>query len=160
MNYNIENRFKEKLYECNKHVERILISKKHLTNLMPLDTKKYLDMDDIQTSFVDQLVYRFSKLQDTMGEKIFPSILLLSKENVKNKTFIDILNRLEELEILDKNRWLKLREVRNEIAHEYSFNTDEVIESIESIFYQSDELIEVYSDVLSFCKSKFDFLDR
>jgi len=94
-----------------------------------------------------------------MGEKIFPSILLLSEENVKNKTFIDILNRLEELEILDKNRWLKLREVRNEIAHEYSFNTDEVVESIESIFYKSDELIEIYNDILIFCKNKFNFLN-
>ena len=95
-----------------------------------------------------------------MGEKIFPSILILSKENVENKTFIDILNRLEELEILDKNRWLRLREARNEIAHEYSFNTDEVVDSIESIFYKSDELIEIYNDTLSFCKNKFDFLHK
>jgi len=131
----------------------------HLSELIPLNIDEYLSMDDIQISFVDQLIYRFSKLQDTMGEKIFPSILLLSEENVKNKTFIDILNRLEELEILDKNRWLKLREVRNEIAHEYSFNTDEVVESIESIFYKSDELIEIYNDILIFCKNKFNFLN-
>jgi len=95
-----------------------------------------------------------------MGEKIFPSILILSKENVENKTFIDILNRLEELEILDKNRWLILREARNEIAHEYSFNTDEVVDSIESIFYKSDELIEIYNDTLSFCKNKLNFLRK
>jgi len=37
-------------------------------------------------------------------------------------TFLDILNRLEGLEIINKNRWLNLREVRNEIAYEYSFN--------------------------------------
>jgi len=37
-------------------------------------------------------------------------------------TFLDILNRLEGLEIIDKNRWLNLREVRNEIAYESSFN--------------------------------------
>jgi len=159
MRYDIENTFKEKLYECDRHVQKIKVSKKHLSELIPLNIDEYLSMDDIQISFVDQLIYRFSKLQDTMGEKIFPSILLLSEENVKNKTFIDILNRLEELEILDKNRWLKLREVRNEIAHEYSFNTDEVVESIESIFYKSDELIEIYDDILIFCKNKFNFLN-
>jgi len=160
MRYDIENTFKEKLYECDKHIQKITVSKKYLSDLIPLSVDAYLAMDDIQTSFVDQLIYRFSKLQDTMGEKIFPSILILSKENVKNKTFIDILNRLEELEILDKNRWLRLREARNEIAHEYSFNTDEVVDSIESIFYKSDELIEIYNDTLSFCKNKFDFLER
>ncbi len=158
MKYNIENTFKEKLYECDRHVQKILISKKYLSKLIPLNIDEYLTMDDIQTSFVDQLIYRFSKLQDTMGEKIFPAILILSQENVKNKTFIDILNRLEELEVLDKNRWLRLREVRNEIAHEYSFNTDEVVDSIESIFYKSDELIEIYNNTLSFCKDRFDFL--
>ena len=158
MKYNIKNTFKEKLYECDKHIEKITVSKKYLSNLMPLSVDSYLSMDDIQISFVDQLIYRFSKLQDTMGEKIFPSILILSQENVKNKTFIDILNRLEELEVLDKNKWLRLREVRNEIAHEYSFNTDEVVDSIESIFYKSDELIEIYNNTLSFCKDKFDFL--
>ncbi len=159
MKYNIENTFKEKLYECDKHIEKIKISKKYLSDLMPLSVESYLTMDDIQTSFIDQLIYRFSKLQDTMGEKIFPSILILSQENVKNKTFIDILNRLEELEVLDKNRWLRLREVRNEIAHEYSFNTDEVVDSIESIFYKSDELVEIYNDILLFCKNKFNFLE-
>lgn len=160
MKYNIENTFKEKLYECDKHIEKITVSKKYLSDLMPISVENYLAMDDIQTSFVDQMIYRFSKLQDTMGEKIFPSILILSQENVKNKTFIDILNRLEELEVLDKNQWLRLREVRNEIAHEYSFNTDEVVDSIESIFYKSDELIEIYNDTISFCKNKFDFLRK
>ena len=158
MKYDIENTFKEKLYECDKHIEKITVSKKYLSNLMPLSVESYLSMDDIQTSFVDQLIYRFSKLQDTMGEKIFPSILILSQETVKNKTFIDILNRLEELEVLDKNRWLRLREIRNEIAHEYSFNTDEVVDSIQSIFYKSDELIEIYNTTLLFCNDKFDFL--
>ena len=57
-----------------------------------------------------------------MGGRIFPAILSLAQEDVKKKTFIDILNRLEELEVLDKNQWLNLREARNEIAHEYSFN--------------------------------------
>jgi len=54
------------------------------------------------------------------------------KAEAKKKTFIDILNRLEELEIADKAEWLKLREIRNDIAHEYSFNKDEVVEFNES----------------------------
>jgi len=38
-----------------------------------------------------------------MGEKIFPEILELSGEEVKSKTFIDRLNRLGELALVDKN---------------------------------------------------------
>jgi hypothetical protein len=120
----IENTFKEKLYECHKHIEKITVSKNYLSAIMPLSVERYLNLNDVDISFIDQLIFRFSKRQDTMGEKIFPFILVLSEEDVKKKTFIDILNRLEELEVLDKAEWLKLREIRNDIAHEYSFNRD------------------------------------
>lgn len=150
--------FKEKLYECNKHIEKILISKNYLSQFMPLSLEDYLKLTDIEKSFIDQLIFRFSKLQDTMGEKLFPFILILSQEDVKKKTFIDILNRLEELEIIDKNQWLRLREMRNAIAHEYSFNQDEVIHSISTVYEISNELIAIYNDIYRFCKTKFDTL--
>jgi hypothetical protein len=154
----IEKAFKEKLYECHKHMEKITISKKHLSTIMPLSVERYLDLNDVDMSFIDQLIFRFSKLQDTMGEKIFPFVLILSEEDVKKKTFIDILNRLEELEIVDKAEWLKLREIRNAIAHEYSFNNDEVVDSIVAIYNASDELLSIYEATYHFCKNKFDFL--
>ena len=158
MNRDIEETFKEKLYECHKHVEKITVSKKHLTPLMPLSAESYLNLNDADMSFIDQLIFRFSKLQDAMGEKIFPFILVLSKEDVKKKTFIDILNRLEELEVVDKTKWLKLREIRNDIAHEYSFNRDEVVDSIVGIYKVSDELVDIYNSTYNICKDKFDFL--
>ncbi len=36
----------------------------------------------------------------------------------------------ESLELIDKNEWLNLRELRNEIAHEYSFNQDEIVDNL------------------------------
>ena len=154
MNLDIEESFKEKLYECGKHIEKINISKKYLAKNMPLSKDIYLKLSDIDMGFIDQLIFRFSKLQDTIGEKIFPSILILTKEEVKKKTFIDILNRLEELEIVDRVKWLKLREIRNDIAHEYSFNTDEVVASIVAIYNSSDELVSIYQKVYGFCEKK------
>ena len=114
-------------------------------------------MNEISISFIDQLIFRFSKLQDTLGESIFPSILILGEEDVKRKTFIDILNRLEELEIIDKNTWLELREVRNEIAHEYSFNTEEVVGSISDVYEKCDEMLVIYNRIKAFCENKFGF---
>jgi hypothetical protein len=151
-----KNSFKEKLYECDKHVEKITIAKKYISPLMPLNVESHEVLDDIQISFIDQLIFRFSKLQDTIGEKLFPNLLVLSSEDIKRKTFIDILNRLEELEIVDKNRWQYIREIRNQIAHEYSFNKDELIASINGIYSTSDELIEIYNNVKSFANSRLD----
>jgi len=83
---------------------------------------------------------------------ILKGILIIFKEDVKKMTFIDILNRLEELEVIDKNRWLDLREVRNEIAHEYSFNQNEVVDSINIIYNKVDELVSIYQKISSFVK--------
>ena len=151
----IKNTFQEKIYECNKHIEKMNDAKEYLKDIMPLSLEKYMLLDKIESSFIDQLNFRFSKLQDTMGESLFKSILIMSKEEVKKKTFLDILNRLEELEIINKNEWLKLREVRNEIAHEYSFNQEEVVDNINLIFTKSDDLINTYNDVCKFINIKF-----
>jgi len=136
----INNTFKEKLYECNKHIQKIEDAKEYLKNKIPFTVEEYMQIDKITSSFIDQLIYRFLKLQDTIGESILKSILILSHENVKKMTFIDMLNRFEELELLDKELWLSLRELRNDIAHEYSFNQQEVVENINTIYDKSDIL--------------------
>lgn len=153
MRKNRDDAFSEKLYECNKHVEKLNDAKDYLKSIMPLSVEEYLKIDKIQSSFIDQLNFRFSKLQDTIGESILKGILIKSKENVEKMTFLDILNRLEKLDILDKNIWLELREVRNEIAHEYSFNQDEVVDNINLIYNKIDELISVYQELLKFIET-------
>ena len=152
MRQNRDDSFNKKIYECEKHIEKLSDAKEYLKGIMPLSLQSYIQIDKIQSSFIDQLNFRFSKLQDTIGESILKGILIKSQENVEKMTFLDILNRLEKLEILDKNRWLELREVRNEIAHEYSFNQDEVVANINLIYEKSDELIDIYNDLHKFLK--------
>ena len=147
----IKQTFTEKLHECNQHKKRLLSAKDKLKSIIPLDVEHYTTLDEIYISIIDQMIFRFSKLQDTMGDKIFPSILELSGEKVKAMTFIDRLNRLEELELLYKDEWMTLRKDRNEIAHEYSFNQDEVVDSINLIFNRVDDLLKIYDDIYKYC---------
>ena len=156
----IENIFVEKLHECNQHKKRLQIAKKHLSKNIPFTKDNYANLSDAEISFVDQLIFRFSKLQDTMGDKLFPSLLELVGENVKDKTFIDRLNRLEELGLVDRVEWMSLRKDRNEIAHEYSFNQDEVIDSINLIYNLSDKLISIYDGFYKYCFEKFSFVEE
>jgi len=156
----ISRTFIEKLHECNQHKKRLLEAKSALKNIMPLKIEQYNNLESLMISVIDQMIFRFSKLQDTMGEKIFPTILELNGEEVKKMTFIDRLNRLEELELLYKDEWMKLRKERNEIAHEYSFNQDEVVDSINLIYNRVDKLLQIYDDVYSYCYDKFDFINK
>ncbi|MCF6359997.1 MAG: hypothetical protein L3J29_04465 [Cyclobacteriaceae bacterium] len=112
-------KFIEKLYECNQHKTRLQLAMDRLKTKMPLTLPVYVNLSDELSSFIDQMFFRFSKLQDTMGDKIFPYLLVLLGEEVKSMPYIDRLNRLEELEIISTNDWTTLRKERNEIAHEY-----------------------------------------
>ncbi|NOQ29803.1 MAG: hypothetical protein GQ570_01640 [Helicobacteraceae bacterium] len=155
----IKQTFIEKLHECNQHKKRLISAKNRLKDLVPFDIDSYDNLDELEVSTIDQMIFRFSKLQDTLGDKIFPSILELNGEKVKIMTVIDRLNRLEELELLYKEEWMSLRKDRNEIAHEYSFNQDEVVDSINIIYNRVDDLLKVYNDINSYCFKKFDFVN-
>ena len=144
----------EKLYECNMHKKRLQSAKAKLKPMIPLTLEAYEDMDDMFSMVIDQMIFRFSKLQDTLGDKVFSKLLELSGEDVKKMTFLDKLNRLEELEILTKERWMHLREYKNEIALEYSFNQDEVVDSINLVYEKSSELVAILDKVEKFVEEK------
>nr|VFK27791.1 MAG: hypothetical protein BECKMB1821G_GA0114241_103020 [Candidatus Kentron sp. MB]VFK30217.1 MAG: hypothetical protein BECKMB1821I_GA0114274_101422 [Candidatus Kentron sp. MB]VFK75140.1 MAG: hypothetical protein BECKMB1821H_GA0114242_101622 [Candidatus Kentron sp. MB] len=79
------------------------------------------EMTTDKRRLLDQMAYRFSKLQDSMGMKILPGLLELTEEPFpENATFAEKLQRLERLgAIADVNQWRMLRELRNQLSHEY-----------------------------------------
>ncbi|HON13434.1 MAG TPA: hypothetical protein PK897_04865 [Treponema sp.] len=156
------NELKEKLimllYECNQHKKMINNAYQHLESFLPLAKEKYVGFSLEQIGFIDQFLFRFSKLQDTMGEKLFSTMLFLLGEDFSKKPFIDMLNRLERLELLDKQEWMNLRIIRNNVAHEYSYNVNELVDSLNDIFLIKDKLLSIYDTVYNYCKEKFDFV--
>ncbi|MEQ1525769.1 MAG: hypothetical protein ABL911_03355 [Gallionella sp.] len=69
----------------------------------------------------------------------------LKEENVKAKPFIDILNRLEQLGLLDdKNVWLELRKIRNNIAHQYEDEAQQASEALNAIYAAKPILEKIY----------------
>jgi len=156
------NELKEKLimvlYECNQHTKMINNAYGHLQNKLPLKKESYRDFSLEEIGFIDQFLFRFAKLQDSMGEKLFGTILFLLGEDFSKKPFIDMLNRLEKLELLDKQEWVDLRTTRNNAAHEYSFNVDELVDSLNDIFQVKDKLLFIYDLFYKYCLEKFDFV--
>ncbi|MEN4044798.1 hypothetical protein [Sulfurimonas sp. NWX367] len=106
------------LYECNQHKKMINNAYCHLKDDLPLSKEKYLSFSLEKIGLIDQFLFRFSKLQDSMGEKLFPTALLLLGEDFLNKPFIDMLNRLEKLGLVNRQEWINLRMIRNDVAHE------------------------------------------
>ena len=137
------------IYECNKHIERLNKSHQKLSVFFPLTEDQYVKFDDEASSYLDQYLYRFSKLQDSIGQKLFKAVLDYKKEEISNKSFIDIMNKLEQLEyIQDIEGWFKLRDIRNQLSHEYEDDHEELVTIINKIFFSKDLLESYYFKVL------------
>ncbi|MHB1991928.1 hypothetical protein [Metallibacterium scheffleri] len=78
-----------------------------------------LESDRGKVRLVDQLLFRFIKLQDVMGERLVPATLDALAEPGEAMSMRDRLNRLEKLGFVDVDCWLAWRDVRNRLAHEY-----------------------------------------
>lgn len=63
---------------------------------------------------------RFTKLQDAMGNHLFPAILNYFQEPYQDRPMLE-LNRLEKLGYLEKAQiWQDIRNTCNKFAHDYS----------------------------------------
>ena len=90
---------KEKLkiyfFEGSKHIEKIKNAKNILIKHYPFTIDTFEELSEFEKDKLDVLAFRFAKLQDTMGQKLFKTILLFLREDIEGKPFIDILNLME-----------------------------------------------------------------
>ncbi len=147
----------ESVQLCLIHIGRMSFAWEKVKMHFPLDKEKYLHLQPEELSFLDQLIFRFSKLLDSMGGRLFPAILENLGEEVKELPFIDRLVKLEELKIIPSaDEWLLLRETRNLVTHEYPFITDEVIQGLNLLSKHYQLIMEIWNQLENFIKTRFD----
>ncbi len=102
----------------------------HLTNikrllgnleyLFPFTAEKVENITFNEQDRCDALLFRFTHVQDTLADKIFPDFLDTIKEQPV-VAVLDRLNLLEKLKIIDSSyQWSDLRDLRNNLSHEYA----------------------------------------
>ncbi len=140
---------------CKLHLDRLKTAFHSVHSLLPLNREKLLEMNSTQRAFIDQYIFRFAKLQDTIGEKLFKETLNALGENTEGMTFIDIFNRLESLNIItDLERWRELRQIRNDVSHDYPIIIEETIESLNKILGKETELEIYFTSVFDYLKER------
>lgn len=141
----INERLQREFEICDKHILRINEALEDLSSTLPLTAENYTQLGSEQIRCIDQFIFRFSKLQDAMGAKIFRFILEYLDEDVTSLPMRDILNRLERFQILpDANEWLYIRELRNEIAHDYPMMENDVIRILNELFSKVEIMYGIY----------------
>lgn len=139
---------------CNIHSERLKSALKNLEKIIPLSVSQYKLLNEQDLSFVDQMSYRFGKLQDAMG-RLLRILLLTIGEDVSQLPFIDVLNRAEKLGIIDRaHEWITLRELRNLLTHEYSEKIEDIVEGINKLYQISNRLLEIYDRIKKYINKR------
>jgi hypothetical protein len=134
----IEFKFQPALKECHLHQRRLHYALSQLSGKLPLTAEQWPGLEDETVADIDQLLFRYNKLQDAMGQRLFPAILMMGAEWQDDQTFMDRLNRLEKLgAIPSADQWNEIRVIRNRMTHEYpdapeqnADNLNQVVESI------------------------------
>lgn len=151
-----ENQLKEAVQLCTIHVQRMSFAYRNIEAYFPLTSEKYEQLTEVELSFVDQLIFRFSKLQDSMGGKLFPGLLDNLGEETRGIPFLDLLSKLEMLNILPRaNDWLILRETRNTVTHEYPFNNEDIIEGLNMLNKHYSLILSVWENFNNYISKRF-----
>lgn len=141
----INERLQREFDICDKHIMRIHEALDELSETLPLSAESYAALNREQIRCLDQFIFRFSKLQDAMGAKIFRYLLEYLDEDVTALPMRDILNRLERYRILpDANEWIYIRELRNEIAHDYPLLENDVVNILNELLSKTEVLCGIY----------------
>ena len=133
------------LEKCSLHLQRLQYAYDRVESLFPLTVDSYNFLSESAIGNIDQMIFRFTKLQDEIGNNTFRFLLEFFLEDITGKPFRDILNILERLQIIDSDdTWLTLREIRNDLAHEYPVMVNETIEKLNYLFNQIPVLKHIF----------------
>ena len=100
----------------------------------------------------DAYIKRFASIQDFLGAKIFP--LLVEMSGIGSSKMTEVLYLMEREEVIDSiGSWIELREIRNELEHDYP---DELEEALRDLRY----CIDSFSLLESYIKNTKQFAQR
>jgi hypothetical protein len=141
--------------ESKKHLLRINHAYHKILPLLPFTKINVDELHDDEVEHLDQYIFRFSKLQETIGQKLFHAVLLVQGEEVHNKSFLDIFNRLEQLGIVTNyDLWNELRVLRNEVAHEYDEDPKLLADKLNEIIRHKETLEKYLNDIEGYLKGR------
>ena len=131
------------LKEADHHIQRLNSVMATLKKYHPFHKDIFSSIESDILDKLDVLAFRFAKLQDLLGSKIFREYLEVNSYPLEGKSFLEILKELDKEQIIDIDKWSEFRGVRNALAHDYPFEEYEKLEAINYLIENIEYLVEV-----------------
>jgi hypothetical protein len=141
----IHDELEQTLAICDLHHERMIFAFTSVKKYFPLTEFSFGQISPIELALFDQLIYRFSKLQDSMGSRLFKQLLDLLEEDISGLPFLDILFKMEKLNMIESAKaWIRLRQTRNTVSYEYPFYKEIQIEELNLLPEEVEKLAGIW----------------
>lgn len=102
-----------------------------------------------EKAILDAYLKRFSSIQDYLGSKIFA--LLLDVAGINSSKMSEVLYYIEKEEIIDSlENWIELREIRNELEHDYPEELEEALVDLKFCIDSFERIESYYKNSLNF----------
>lgn len=106
------------LRQCKLHAQRMESAIGRIP--FPLHATQLMQGNDDLITLLDQFIFRYTKLQDALGEHVLRSFCVqILLEPMENRPLIDVLLLLERHAYLNAHDWHIHRAMRNTLTHEY-----------------------------------------
>ena len=139
---------KDIIEKANLHKKRLKSALDEIKGWEPFDSEIFENFEKIKT--IDSFIYRFIKLQDMMGEKLFKVYLDEIGEYNNSMSLLDTLDKLEKFEIIKKSSdWMEFRKLRNTLTHEYPNNEQDIIDGIYLAIEAYDEIEYILNNIIT-----------
>ena len=104
-----------------------------------------------EKAILDAYLKRFTSVQDFLGAKIFS--LLLEIAGIPGDKMSEVLYNIEKEQIIDSlDNWIELREVRNELEHDYPEELEEALKDLKFCIDSFEKIESYYLNSLNFSK--------
>jgi hypothetical protein len=134
--------------ECRAHIRRLHRSRRLLSDTFPFRTEHITSGDESGERTVerlDQLVYRFMKLQDSMARRLLPALYSYIERSDDTIPFIDLLNRFEALGLIPSvATWERFRALRNNLTHDYPESTSQTVDTLNALYTELPSFIGIF----------------
>jgi len=96
---------------------------------------------------------KFARMQDTVADKLLPTILRGAGENVG--AAIDNLDRAARIGLIaDSEAWLEMRGLRNRLVHEYFDRPEDMAPALEKAAQFTDDMHRDFASLRQFARSR------
>ena len=117
------------------------------------ETASQLDDNEELSERVDAFVARFSRLQDTLGDKLLRELLIALGE--ERPILIDRLDLAEKFGwITSSDQWMAIRQLRNQMIHEYIEDPNTLATALQTGHDYVEELITAAKKMLQEIKKR------